>query len=161
MNKFCMKKLPVGDQIHQKESKDNKRCCSYLAECKTDDHLLQCLKQSQHRIEIYQTITRLGTEIDPILHDILRDGVGKYIGGNDQTLYDEDGPANSKQYFHLQQTQQDIIGWDNLIRGKFSKHWQLIQREFTQTRKNYMQNKDGEKNTNKQPKSQNQRRRRS
>ena len=99
-----MRKLPVFNQLHQKESKHDKRCSSYWADFETDDHLLQCPKQSRHRNNIYQAITRLETEIDPTLHDILRDCVGIYLGGIERTLCNEGGLANNVQYFHLQQT---------------------------------------------------------
>ena len=45
-NKFCMRKLPVGLQMHARESKYDERCCSCWAECETDDHLLQCPKRA-------------------------------------------------------------------------------------------------------------------
>ena len=41
-NKFCMRKLPVGQRMHARESKHDERCCSCWADCETDDHLLQC-----------------------------------------------------------------------------------------------------------------------
>ena len=48
MNKFCMRKLRVGQKIHSRESKYDKRCYSCWANCKTDDHILQCLKLKRH-----------------------------------------------------------------------------------------------------------------
>ena len=78
-----------------------------------------------------QTVDRLGKELDPRLHDILKDGLLKYFKGVEQTPYDTPG---SKTYHQLQ-TNQRKIGWDNLIRGKFSSHWRKHQQEFTQENK--------------------------
>ena len=80
-NKFFTRKLPVGQQIHARESKYDKQCCSCWTGCKTDDHLPQCLKQTRYRNEIYQVIKRLGKEMNPVLQDILLDGVTKYLTG--------------------------------------------------------------------------------
>lgn len=79
-----MKKLPAGNRLHRKESKYNKRFYSCWEDCETNDHLLQCPKQSRHTNKIYQAITRPGTETDQSLCDILRDGVrntaqGQYV----------------------------------------------------------------------------------
>ena len=78
-----------------------------------------------------QEVNRLGKEMDPRLHDILRDGLSKYFNGEEQTAYKTPG---TKIYHQLQTNQRDI-GWDNLIRGKFSKHWRIHQQEFTQENK--------------------------
>ena len=125
-----MRKLPIGQRIHSRESKYDKQCCSCWANCKTDDHLLQCPKRKRHQSEIFQAITRLGKEMDQVLHDILRDGLGKYLYRREQTTYNEAGLANSGKYWQLQKNQKEI-GWDNLIGGKYSKHWRIIQHDFT------------------------------
>jgi hypothetical protein len=31
--------------------------------------------------------------------------------------------------------EQTVIGWDNLLRGKFSKQWKIQQKEYTTRRK--------------------------
>ena len=121
MNKFCMRKLPVGERIYSRESKYKERCCSCYANCETDNHLLQCPKRKRHRNEIMQAVNCLGKEMDPRLHNILRDGINKYLKGEEQTVYKTPG----KEEYHQLQTDQNKIGWDNLIRGKFSKHWRI------------------------------------
>lgn len=83
--------------------------------------MLFTLGQQKSLQWIWQAIDRLGKEMDPLLNDILRDRLEKHLGGYDQTVYDRDSPRNSGQYWHLQQNQQDI-GRDNLIWGKYSKH---------------------------------------
>ena len=120
---------PVGHRIHKKESKYDEQCCSCWASSETDDHRLQCPKQSRHRNEIYQTIDRFASELDPTLHDILRDGIGKYLGGKEQTTYKVEDP-DGIGYCVLQKNQAET-GWNNLIRGKFSKHWRILEQKYT------------------------------
>ena len=79
-----MRKLPVRRRIHEQELKQDEQCCSCWAESVTDDHLLQCPKQTWYRNEIYQAIKHLGKEIDPALHDILLDGIKKCLNGTRQ-----------------------------------------------------------------------------
>ena len=57
--------------------------------------------------------------MDPVLHDIRRDGPGKYLGGLEQTTYNKAGLASSGKYWQLQNNQMEI-GWENLIQGKYS-----------------------------------------
>ena len=73
--------------MYAQESKDDERCCSCWADCETDDHVLQCPQRTCHRNEIYQVIKQLGKEMDPVLLDILLDGVTKYLTGTRQTKY--------------------------------------------------------------------------
>lgn len=81
-----------------------------------------------------QAIAQLGKEMDPILHNILRDRLGKYLGGHGQTRYDKDSLVNSDKHLQLQKNQKEI-GWDNIVRGKYSKHWRIIQHDFTKRNK--------------------------
>ena len=87
INKFCMRKLPVGQRLHARELKHDERCCSCWHDSETDDHLLQCPKRARHWNEIYTVIKRLGKEINPVLLEILLDGVTKYLTGTRQTKY--------------------------------------------------------------------------
>lgn len=105
-----MKKLLVGGKTHTRESEHDKRRCSCWTNCKTDDHLLQCPKQKQHRSEIFQTIDRLGNQIDPILHNILRDRLEKNLGRYEQSAYDKESPTNGERYLQLQKNKQKLDG---------------------------------------------------
>lgn len=116
--------------MHAKESKYDERCCSCWVDCETDDHLLQCPNRSRKRNEIYQVLISLSPKMDPVLHDILRDGMHKYLNGHEQTFYAVDYPAE-RGYRRLQESQR-AIGWNNLLRGKYSTHWRRIQRRYKQ-----------------------------
>ena len=80
--------------------------------------------------------------MDPVLHDILWDGLGKYPGGLDQTTYNKAGLASSGKYFLQLQKNQMEIGWDNLIQGKYSKHWRIIQHNSTKKDKDNIKLQD-------------------
>lgn len=50
----------------------------------------------------YLKIDWLGMEMDSVLHDILRDRLGKYLSGHEQSRYDDKyGLANSVRYWQL------------------------------------------------------------
>ena len=67
--------------------------------------------------------------MDPVLHDILRDGIQKFLRGEKQTKYIVNDPED-RGYWRLQENQVNI-GWDNLLRG-YSKHWRRIQQKYKQ-----------------------------
>ena len=92
-----MKKLSVGQRIHARKSKHEVRCCSCWADSKTDDHLLRCPKRTRFRTEIYQLIKRLGQEMDPVLLEIMLDGVTKYLSGTRQKNTSWAAVGNSRQ----------------------------------------------------------------
>ena len=106
-NKFLTQKLPVGQRLHAKESKYDERCCSCWGDSETDDHLLQCPNRPRRCNEIYHVITSLTYEMDPVIHDILRDGIQKYLNGDKQTMYVVDNPTK-RGYRGLQESQRAI-----------------------------------------------------
>ena len=158
-----MKKLSVGQRIHARESKHDARCCSCWAESETDDHVLRCKHRSRFRTEIYQLIKRLGKEMDPVLMEILLDGVTKYLSGTRQTkcimgssrrkqtsYWDRIRAASGVEippheeehdYWQLQKN-QEAIGWDNLLRGKFAKDWRKLNGAYNRKLKDIQQEKD-------------------
>ena len=84
--------------------------------------------------------------MDPVLLEILLDGVTKYLSGTRQTKYIVDSSRKQQtnywdqirqatgqviitnkehEYWQLQQN-LEAIGWDNLLRGKFAKDWRKL-----------------------------------
>ena len=82
-----MRKLPVGQRLHTRELQHDERCCSCWTVSETDDQLLRCPKRARYLDKIYTVIKRLDKEIDPVLLEILLDGVTKYLSGTRQTKY--------------------------------------------------------------------------
>ena len=83
--------------------------------------------------------------MDPVLLEILLDGVMKYLSGTEQTKYvvgskgkkkpdywdrirtvNGDTPGNKEHKYWQLQRNQDAIGWDHLLRGKFAKDWRKL-----------------------------------
>ena len=87
--------------------------------------------------------------MDPVLLEILLDGVTKYLTVTRQTKYivgsngkkkpdywdkicqvNVDTPKNKEHnYWQLQQN-KEAIGWDNLLRAKFAKDWRKLNGEY-------------------------------
>ena len=153
-----MQKLPVGQRLHARELKHDTRCCSCWHDSETDDHLLQCPKRARHRNDIYTVIKRLGKEMDPVLLEILLDGVTKYLTVTRQTKYivgsngkkkpdywdkirqvNGDTPENKEHDYWQLQRNQDAIGWDNLLRGKFAIDWRKLNGEYNRKQNEHQQ----------------------
>jgi hypothetical protein len=74
--------------------------------------------------------------IDPKLCDILQEGIMTYFRGESvtTTMLRIRGQEGMGRY-SLLIDQQTVIGWDNLLRGKFSKQWKIQQKAYTVRRK--------------------------
>ena len=72
--------------------------------------------------------------MDPVLRDILNDGIRKHVGKKQYSIYDENGSGNKGEYKRLQE-EQKAIGWDNLLRGKYSKLWITLQKWYANKQK--------------------------
>ena len=100
--------------------------------------------------------------MDPVLLEILLDGVTKYLSGIRQTKYVVGGNRQQKasywdcihkvngqeipseeedEYWQLQRN-QEAIGWDNLLRGKFAKDWSKINRVHNKKLNNIQRDHD-------------------
>ena len=110
--------------MHARESKYNERCCSCWTDCKTDDHLLQCPKRAQYRNEIYQVIKQLGKEMNPVLQDILLDGVTKYLTGTRQTKYIVNS-SSTQQTDYWDRIRQVRGDQERTTVGEEDEYWQL------------------------------------
>jgi len=118
--------------------------------------------RSRFRTENYQLIKRLGKDMDPVLLEILLGGVTKYLLGTRQTKYivgssrrqqtsywdrirEASGiviPPNEEHDYWQLQRNQEAIGWDNLLRGKFSKDWRKLNGVYNRKLKDIQQEKD-------------------
>ena len=56
------------------------------------------------------------------------------MGKKQYSIHDENGSGNKSEYKRLQE-EQKAIGWDNLLRGKYSKHWRTIQKRYANQQK--------------------------
>jgi hypothetical protein len=136
MHKFCIKKLPTGKRVHTRDHFHDKRCSSCWHEIEDDDHILQCSKRRSIRKKIINQINLLRNRIDPRMCDILQEGLSTYFNGESvsNAMLRIRGQEGYERY-DLLIDEQTVIGWDNLLRGKFSKQWKIQQKSYVTRRK--------------------------
>ena len=139
LHKFCIKRLPTGERaVHKKDHYfHNKQCASCWHSVEDDDHIFTtCTKRKSQRKNIIKQIYVLRTTFNIQLCDILQEGLMTYFKGECMTskMLQIRGEGGMGQYGHLIKNQLVIIGWDNILRGKFSKQWKIQQKAYT-TRK--------------------------
>ena len=116
IHKFCIKKLPTGERIHQRDHFHDKRCASCLKD-EDDDHILQCTKRRSVRKQVVNRIKVLRKTVDENLCDILQEGLMAYFNGDcmSNTMFRIRGGKGMERYKNLID-EQTVIGWDNLLR---------------------------------------------
>jgi hypothetical protein len=116
MHKFC---------IH------DKRCASCWHTLEDDDHIFRCTKRKAHRRSIIKQTNILRNSVDPILCDILKEGLLAYFLWEcmTTTMLRIRGQAGMERY-DLLIDEQLLIGWDNLLRGKFTTQWKIQQKSY-------------------------------
>jgi hypothetical protein len=74
--------------------------------------------------------------MDPKLCDILQEGLLLYFEGKSvlNAMIRIGGQEGYKRH-DLLIDEQTVIGWDNLLRGKFSRQWEIQQKAYTTRRK--------------------------
>jgi S-adenosylmethionine:tRNA-ribosyltransferase-isomerase (queuine synthetase) len=74
--------------------------------------------------------------IDPRICDILQEGLLTYFNRESVTnaMLKIRGQEGYERY-DLLIDKQTVIGWDNLLRGKFSKQWKIQQKAYVTRRK--------------------------
>jgi hypothetical protein len=122
--------------VNRYDKKYSPQCPACPEPVETRDHMVQCPAQS--RVDwrsncikgLRDKLTKLNTH--PLLFDLLVEAVGRELKGEDtSTLTD----ANLADLV----ASQAAIGWNQLLRGRFSNLWMKYQDEYlgpTQTTKN-------------------------
>jgi hypothetical protein len=136
MHKFCIKKLPTGERVHKRDHYHDKRCTSCWHTLEDDNHIFQCVKRRSLRKKKINQINLMRNRIDPRLCDILQEGLLTYFKGESVTnamlrIRGQEGYG----IYELLIDKQTVIGWDNLLRGKFSKQWKIQQKAYVTRRK--------------------------
>jgi hypothetical protein len=136
MHKFCIKKLPTGERVHKKDHFHDKRCASCWHVLEDDNHIFQCNRIKTLRKKIVNQITLMRNRIDPRLCDILQEGLLTYFNGESisNAMMRIRGHEGYEQYDLLIE-EQTVIGWANLLGGKFSKQWKILQKAYKTRRK--------------------------
>ena len=128
-----------------------------------NNHLFICGKRKTHlsRRSIINQIKILRKTVDENLCDILQEGIMAYFLGEcmTNTMLTIRGQKDMGRY-NLLIDEQLLIGWDNLLRGKFTKQWKIQQPAYKtrvclkdprrHARKQRKKKRDEDKNKNKQ-----------
>jgi hypothetical protein len=136
IHKFCIKKLPTGERVHKRDHFHDKRCASCWHCTEDDDHIFQCIQRRSLRKKIVKQISIMRNTVDPRLCDILQEGLQTYFNGESTTnaMFRLRGQEGMERY-SLLIDEQIVIGWDNILRGKFSKQWKIQQKAYIVRRK--------------------------
>ncbi len=127
ITKFCFYTLPTGDRLHRRDSSYDNRCPTCHAPDETDDHLLQCPSHARRvwRSDLIQSLLKpIDSLLDPVLVDILREGLLCWF--RTETIDPTPYSTTYQQLLH----EQNSIGWNNLLRGKFSAEWNRLQQQY-------------------------------
>ena len=117
--------VPVGVIVNHYHPKYPRSCPSCQAHWETCDHLYTCPdpERAKWRTTFLQELRKKMEALNthPGLQDLLLTSMEKIIT--------EDDPSGSQvpQELQLLMDSQTSIGWPQLIRGRFSIHWQQIQ----------------------------------
>ena len=139
--------------MRQQGGLEDERCCTCGAELETGDHLFQCPKRLQFRRRLLAAFDDVQSKIDPCLYYIMYNGISNYItkgsnnsnNNNNNNRCDNNGEENKRkrkkpgknkleEYKRLI-AHQKRIGWDNLLRGKISKGWGIMQKGYKMRQK--------------------------
>jgi hypothetical protein len=136
LHKFCIRKLPTGERVHKRDHFHDKRCASCWHTSEDDNHIFQCIQRRSLRKKIVKQINIMRTTVDPRLCDILQEGLTAYFKGESTTnaMLRIRGQEGMERY-SLLIDQQTVIGWDNILRGKFSQQWKIQQKAYIVRRK--------------------------
>jgi len=123
--KYIHGMLPVGWLVHKYNPKYSEVCPSCFAPSETAHYFIHCpsSSQSKSRSTILQHFRK--TCDAPFTYPSLR---GALLHGISATL-DKSGELDATQ--HLQQyhqaiTEQNNIGWEHFLKGRWSIQWQLL-----------------------------------
>jgi hypothetical protein len=132
-NKLHLDKLPFGGRLHRWQPHQDHRCPSCLSDNEDWSHFLRCpcnsRKQWTHGLH-KDLEDRIYPDLDPHLQDLLKDIIYRLTSPRQLPT-----PSDTS-YLHLAKGYQDLIkeqqaiGWDNFLRGKWSNKWFTIQELF-------------------------------
>jgi hypothetical protein len=136
MHKFCIRKLPTGERVHTRDCFHDKRCASCWHNLEDDDHILQCSKKISLQKKVTSQTNLMQNCTNQRLCDILQEGLSTYFKGESvaNAMLRIRGEEGYERYETLIE-EQTVIGWDNLLRGKFSKQWKIQQKAYKTRRK--------------------------
>jgi hypothetical protein len=103
------------------------QCCQHPVEDQT--HFLRCNPRSDwwNKFTISDSLQKHSTtaEIDPMHMETMLEGIIRWLT---ETPYPNPRHRMPLQYQELQK-QQATIGWDQMLYGRWSEHWRILQQQ--------------------------------
>jgi hypothetical protein len=123
--KFAHAHLPTRRHMYRMKRAETDKCpaCNHIVE--TDWHILSCPRRSLWREELLSTLGDLLdiNKTQPDIALILLQGIRGALANQHFQM----NPNNREPLFRTLVNAQNKIGWQHLLKGRFSKHWTQIQ----------------------------------
>jgi hypothetical protein len=132
-SKLGWKKLPVAARLHKRTPCYDHRGPTCNEDNKDDDHIYQCehISRSSWRTSFFKAIDeKFHVTLDPDLLAIIRLGLWAYFTNCSPDFSERFPNGYLTSPYKVLITQQNKIGWDHFVRGKFTKEWRLVQYQF-------------------------------
>jgi len=104
-----------------------KECQSCQHPIEDQTHFLKCSARADWRNKFRDALRKHSTtaETDPMLTEIMLEGIIRWLT---ETPYPNPHHRLPPQYQELH-TEQSTIGWDQLLYGRWSRHWRTLQQQ--------------------------------
>jgi zinc-binding in reverse transcriptase len=137
-HKLGWKQLPTGARIHRWSPSFDHQCPSCGQDAESDDHLFQCnhLLRKQWRKDLLNSLhDSFSSFLDHDLFTAAKLGLQGFFD-NVCPLFEERFPRATYPALRELTDQQSAIGWDQFVRGKWSKLWAKQQYAYAQRQRN-------------------------
>jgi hypothetical protein len=123
--KFAHEHLPTRRHMRRIKRAETDKCPACIHIVETDWHILSCPRRSLWRAELLKTLgdtlTNNHTQLDLAL--ILIQGIRGALANQHFQM----NPNNREPVFRALVNSQNKIGWQHLLKGRFSNQWTIIQ----------------------------------
>ena len=120
---------PTGKIAHRNNPLLPHECPTCMAHYESNNHVIQCRHPSRDKWRsetLRRAITYRAAEVDPILVDILHDGMLRFHKILDP-IQSSDYPARYTPLI----IHQNSIGWDQVYRGRWAIDWSQMQDQYS------------------------------
>jgi hypothetical protein len=126
--KFIQRLLPVGRRMHRREECSSPACAACSTPIEDDDHIYRCSARMEWRKDTLAGLDKLLDQLktDPsikkLLHDVVADSIRTDTPPTTYAVFDP--------ILRLVIAEQTQIGWQQLMRGRFSAQWAILQDKY-------------------------------
>jgi hypothetical protein len=126
--KHIFRHAPTGHIANQNQPHLSAACPSCECDRENNDHVMKCPAPTRAKWRsdtlnsIQTTIEAPARKTDPVLADILRDGIQRWLRSESYLPLDQ-----YPVLYHPLIDSQNKIGWNQIFRGRFSTQWSTLQ----------------------------------